>query len=397
MTTTWPMVPLSEIAEPISRPVSVIAGESYRTIGVKWWGEGAYERETIDGSRTAAKTLSFVREGDLIINKIWVRHGSTAIATKAVDGCAASGEFPTFKLDQDRVVPRWIHWQTKTRDFWIKCDALSRGTSGKNRIKPELFLTIKVPLPPIPEQRRIVARIEELSAKIDEARAFRERVTSETGALTSAFSKILFTRNDSVRSDRLETFVNRITKGESPEWQGFSYQDSGPTFVRSENVLWGVMDRSKRVCIPPEFHEKLNRSQLKPRDVLINLVGASIGRACVVPDDIAEANVNQAVAVITPDHARLDCTYLMHFLISPMTQDVIHGGKVETARPNISLGDLRSLLISVPSLSEQHRIVAYLDDLKSKVDTVKKLQQESEQGLNALVPSILSRAFSGEL
>jgi type I restriction enzyme S subunit len=169
----FPQVPLNEIARPISRPVDVIPGQSYRTIGVKWWGEGAYERETIDGTRTAAKTLSLVREGDLIINKIWVRHGSTAIASSAVDGCAASGEFPTFDLDRSRVLPRWIHWLTKTQDFWAKCDALSRGTSGKNRIRPELFLTITIPLPPLAEQRRVVARIEELAAKIAEARGLR--------------------------------------------------------------------------------------------------------------------------------------------------------------------------------------------------------------------------------
>src|SRR5437868_14036076 len=107
MSTHWREVALGDIAKPVSRTVPVIPGQSYRTIGVKWWGEGAYERETIDGSQTAAKTLSLVREGDLIINKIWVRHGSTAIASSAVDGCAASGEFPTFKLDRSRVLPRW--------------------------------------------------------------------------------------------------------------------------------------------------------------------------------------------------------------------------------------------------------------------------------------------------
>jgi type I restriction enzyme S subunit len=68
-------VQLGDIAKPVSRTIPVVPGEAYRTIGVKWWGEGAYERETIDGSRTAAKTLSLVRQGDLIINKIWVRNG----------------------------------------------------------------------------------------------------------------------------------------------------------------------------------------------------------------------------------------------------------------------------------------------------------------------------------
>ena len=71
----WPEVSLAEIAKPVSRPAVVVPGESYRTIGVKCCGHGAYERVTIDGSLTAAKTLSLVRQGDLIINKIWVRHG----------------------------------------------------------------------------------------------------------------------------------------------------------------------------------------------------------------------------------------------------------------------------------------------------------------------------------
>ena len=183
MSVSWVEVPLGHVAKSVVRTTEVVAGQPYRTIGVKWWGEGAYERETIDGSRTSARTLSVVREGDLIINKIWVRHGSTAIASPAVDGCAASNEFPTFALDETRVIPKWIHWQTKTRSFWAKCDALSRGTSGKNRIKPELFLTIKIPLPPLSEQRRIVARIEELAAKINEVQGLREKGAEEGDVL----------------------------------------------------------------------------------------------------------------------------------------------------------------------------------------------------------------------
>ena len=171
----------------------------------------------------------------------------------------------------------------------------------------------------------------------------------------------------------------------------------GPVFIRSENVLWGRIDYREAVHIPHAFHEKLVRSQLRNSDVLINLVGASIGRACAVPPSLGEANVNQAVAVISPRPEALASDFLVHFLLSPVAQDLIHGGKVETARPNISLGDLCELGVPMPPLPEQRRIVAELEALQAKVDALKRLQAETAAELGALLPSILDRAFKGEL
>ena len=149
-------------------------GTAYRQIGVKLWGEGAYEREAIDGAATKYAQLFRADTGDVIVNKIWARNGSVAVVPGALAGCFGSGEFPMFAPIPARLEPRWIHWLTKTRSFWAQCDAKSQGTSGKNRIRPERFLEIEIPLPPLAEQRRIVARIEELAAKIEEAHALRE-------------------------------------------------------------------------------------------------------------------------------------------------------------------------------------------------------------------------------
>jgi len=167
--------------------------------------------------------------------------------------------------------------------------------------------------------------------------------------------------------------------------------------VRSENVQWGYIDLSKKMYIPSEFHKKLKRSQLHANDVLINLVGASIGRACIVPENIGEANVNQAVAVISPNKEKLNSKYLLYFLLSNSTQKTLQGGKVETARPNISLANLRDLRIPPISLTEQRRIVEYLEGLQAKVDALKTLQAETAAELDALLPSILDKAFKGEL
>ncbi|GAC1404256.1 MAG: hypothetical protein NVSMB49_22600 [Ktedonobacteraceae bacterium] len=162
-------MPLEEIVLPIERLEVPDAEKLYRQIGVKLWGEGAYERETIYGSQTKYSTLSMVEANDIIINKIWARNGSVAVVPKYLDGSYVSGEFPTFVPIQGKLNPRWFHWLTKTKGFWMQCDEKSRGTSGKNRIRPEMFMKITIPLPPLEEQQRIVARIEELATKIEEA------------------------------------------------------------------------------------------------------------------------------------------------------------------------------------------------------------------------------------
>ena len=398
MSSDWPAVPLNEILQPIERREDVVPTKVYRQIGVKLWGMGAYERELLDGSQTRYKTLSCVETDDVIVNKIWARNGSVAIVTENLAGCYGSNEFPTFAPFREKILPRWFHWFTKTPGFWSQCDEKSRGTSGKNRIRPERFLEIEIPLPPLDEQRRIMARIEELAARIEEAQQLRRQAAEEAEVLLGSMTKHFFELDDAKHNlITLDKVTIRITKGESPSWQGFSYQDHGPLFIRSENVLWGKLDLSKQVRIPEEFHQKLLRSQLLNRDVLINLVGASIGRACVVPDNIGDANINQAVAVISPNLNKLDSDYLMQFLISVPTQEIIHGGKVETARPNISLGDLRKLIIPLPPLDEQRRILARLEDLQAQVDGLRKHQVRTAEELAALLPAVLERAFRGQL
>lgn len=256
--TRWENVTLGEAAKPVIRGIAVVPGQAYRTLGVRWWGEGAYERDTIDGSATAAKQLFEVHEDDLIINKIWVRHGSIGLVPAEMHGCVGSNEFPTFVLDRERVVPRWLYWMSKTRDMWRKCAALSQGTSGKNRIKPEKFLTITIPLPPLAEQRRIVAKIDALAAKIEEAQGLRRRTSTEVELLAASASNQVF---DHDFRDRVETRplgeVSEIRAGVT-----LGRQLAGATlelpYLRVANVQDAHLDLSlvKSVSIRVEEHGK---------------------------------------------------------------------------------------------------------------------------------------------
>ena len=186
MSNGWQFASIGDLSSPVQRHETPLPGAVYRQVGVRLWGQGAYERESIDGGETQYKTLNRVELGDIIVNKIWARNGSVSVIFEDTAGCYASGEFPLFSPDLSRLEPRWFYYITKTPAFWAECEEKSFGTSGKNRIRPEKFLEIEIPLPPLDEQRRIVAHIDALAARIAEARGLRQSALEEAeGVVTS--------------------------------------------------------------------------------------------------------------------------------------------------------------------------------------------------------------------
>jgi type I restriction enzyme S subunit len=394
----WPIVRLGEVLTHYTNYIEAPEAREYRKLSVKLYGKGVVLDAPTDGAMLKMKRHQLANAGQVILSEIWGKKGAIGFVPPEGDGALCTSHFFLFDIREDKLDRRWLKAIFDANFLQEQLDAEAKGTTGYAAVRPKILLACEIPLPPLAEQRRVVARIEALAAQIHEARTLRHQAAEEAEALRSAGRNTFFVSvAKDFGSSRLEELSSRVTKGESPEWQGFTYQDSGPLFIRSENVLWGSLNPRNAVHIPQAFHEKLSRCQLRKDDVLINLVGASIGRACAVPGDLGDANVNQAVGVISPDKEKLVPDFLVHFLLSPIAQDTIHGGKVETARPNISLGDIRDLEIPTPPLPEQRRIVAELDALQAEVDALKRLQAETAAELDALLPAILDRAFKGEL
>lgn len=385
----FPLVALAEIAKPVSRPVAVTPGESFRTIGVKWWGGGAYERETIDGARTAALSLSIVREGDLIINKIWVRHGSAAVATASVDGCAASGEFPTFRLDADRVLPRWIHWQTQSPAFWKDCDSLSRGTSGKNRIKPELFLTISVPLPSIAEQRRIVARLDALAAKIEEAKGLSAEAEARHDALFMSQIDRLFTPQAGWTTRSVEELCGDPQYGFT---ESASLDEVGPHFLRITDIQdGGVHWDAVPFCRCPNPTPYL----LRPGDIVFARTGATTGKSFLIHDCPEAVFASYLIRLRVRDFASPE--YLYWYFQTPSYWRQIATGSVGTGQANVNGTKLRALRVPVAPTSAQSELVAQVRHLQALTRAAKQTAAQALARINALIPSALDRAFAGGL
>lgn len=400
MTNHLPTRVLGEVVSAVERPESPLPAKTYRQIGVQLWGRGAYERETIDGGGTRYKTLSRVEANDIIVNKIWARNGSVAVVPPDLAGCYVSGEFPTFSVDQAQLDPRWFHWFSKTPLLWEQCDEKSRGTSGKNRIRPEKFLEIRIPLPPLAAQRHIVSRIEKLAAKVEEVHGLRRGTAMEADAVTnSALAKIVATLKERVGCKRLGEVIKEAGYGTSRKCDLNRLKDSVPV-LRIPNVA------SERVNIENLKYTHLTEAEMErvlvaPGDVLVVRTNGSIdlvGRSAVVPS-LAEKTafasylirIRCNTDVIWPPYFQIMLKHLR------TNGNLIDFARTTAGQYNVSLGRLRAAELPVPTLDDQQNVVAYLDDLQAKVMGLKKLQSETATELDALMPSILSKAFRGEL
>lgn len=188
----------------------------------------------------------------------------------------------------------------------------------------------------------------------------------------------------------LGSIASLITKGSTPTSYGHQYQDSGIPFVKVENITDGVINHSSmEQFISKETHEFLKRSQLEPGDILFSIAG-TIGKTCVVRAGDIPANTNQALAIIRGFGESFEIPFLKMQLDSFVANKVkakARGG----AMPNVSLGDLRELFVVIPSLAEQKRIVAKVDELMALCDRLESQQQDRETRHAALARAALAR------
>ena len=379
----WPSVPLSEVASPIERPEVPVPGKPYRQVGVRLWGEGAYERELLDGGETKYKTLSRVEADDIIVNKIWARNGSVAVIPRSLEGGYVSGEFPTFTPTSEKLEPRWFHWLTKRPYFWEQCDEKSRGTSGKNRIKPERFLEIKIPLPPLPEQQRIVARIESLAAKIEEARGLREKVQKDLSRLLNAAYHQIADKaprkplGELAPLDRRPVTVDFETNYPQVAVRSFGRGTFHKPLLIGSEVTW-----EKPFLV-------------KAGDILVSNIKAWEGAIAVAgADDDGRVGSHRYLTCVAKPGIATAQFVCFHLLTSEGLYEVGEASPGSADR-NRTLSAKAFMQIPVPMPDHEKQL--WFDALYQKVNSIAKTQSESSPELAALLPSILDQAFKGEL
>src|ERR1700685_1830579 len=166
----WPAVSLGDLLIKNEKMLSLIPDEQYREVTIRLWGKGVILRRVVTGAESASERRFQVSTDQFILSRIDARNGAAGIVPAELNGAIVTNDFPSFETNPARLLPPFLGWLSKTPGFLDMCRRASEGTTNRVRLKEDRFLRLTIPLPPLDEQRRIVARINSLATKIEEAR-----------------------------------------------------------------------------------------------------------------------------------------------------------------------------------------------------------------------------------
>lgn len=231
-------------------------------------------------------------------------------------------------------------------------------------------------LPEDGDARDLLAEIQAEKAKL----ITEKRTKKENPLETIAKDEVPFDVSNSWSWAKLGDLCLKIGAGNTPPGGKNSdvYKTDGIKFIRSMNVYNDGLHYEGMVYISEELASKRAGNAVIAKDMLLNITGGSIGRCAIVPNDFDIGNVNQHVLIIRCVNEQ--CRSYIHLVIcSPLIQAAINE-KAVGDKAGFSANKAKNLLIPLPPLAEQHRIVARVDELMAKIDELEKVENE----LNAL-------------
>ena len=192
--TDYEVIKISDILEEIKVKEKVHPNKIYKLLGVRWWGGGAFMRETKLGKDIKAKTLHKVSSGCLIYNRLFAFRGSFAILEDEHDGCYVSGEFPLFTIKDD------INYTEKILKYVVHCinsphylgivDSLSTGSTktSRNRFNQKIFLDFNIN---IPTGNKTIIDIVTLLDRVDELKNKQQKLLDDLKIYGEHISRLI--------------------------------------------------------------------------------------------------------------------------------------------------------------------------------------------------------------
>jgi type I restriction enzyme, S subunit len=347
------------------------------------------------------KGYTFFEEGDVLFAKITpcMENGKATIAPGLIDGVGfGSTKFHVLRPGQE-LIAKWALLFVRQECFRQEATKAFRGAVGQQRVPQEFLGAYPVPLPPISEQCRIVARVEALMERMREAKQLRASSYEDFNTLIAAALAEVFSSKESQSGWPSIGELCEIRGGLQKSPSRTPKNNPRP-YLRVANVQQGYL-ALQDIAYFEVSNSELERYRLLPDDVLIIEGNGSpelIGRTAIFRGEIENCVHQNHIIRLRPNKSQILSEFLSAYLTSPSGRRIIRElSHTSSGLLNLSVGKIRSIPIPSFSLSEQHRIVSHLHLVQTQAAALRLAQEDTDAELRRLEQAILDRAFRGEL
>jgi type I restriction enzyme S subunit len=350
----------------------------------------------VEAKKFAKRRLQF---GDIILEKSGGGPkqpvGRVVLFDKAQGDFSFSNFTSAIRVNQPATLdPTYLHRYL----YWVylsgRTEAMQSHSTGIRNLNGDAYKAITIAFPPIAEQRRIVAILDEAFEGIATAKAHAERNLRNAREVFDGYLAQVFSARHPGWNDRvLGSLCDRITVGHVGSMANL-YKPSGIPFLRSQNIRPFSVSMENLVYIDDEFHASLRKSSLQAGDVAIVRTGYP-GTAAVIPESLGVANCSDLV-IVKPG-PEVDGQFLAAFFNSSFGKGLVGGKLVGAAQKHFNVGAAKEVVLHVPPLVEQRAIVSAAMEIRDETARLADLCERKLAALDELKQSLLHQAFSGQL
>ena len=392
MSKQWPKVKLGEVLRHRKEFITIDDLTNYKRPRVQLHVQGIVLRDDVPGALIKTKKQQVCRAGEFLVAEIDAKVGGFGILPESLNGSIVSSHYFLFVIDEAKLNRRFLDFFIRTPTF--REQVAAQGSTNYAAIRPAHVLGYEIPLPPLAEQRRVVARIEALAAQIHEASTLRHQAAEEAAILIpSGMAGIFKNLGEKYPTKKLETLCD-VVRGGSPRPAGSSlYYGGDIPFMKVGDL---TKDDGMYLYEASASVNELGREQsrfIESDTLMLTNSGATLGVPKITKIAGCFNDGSQAFLNISPSVSKEFLYYLFKSKTLWFREQLARG----QGQPNLNTDMTKQMDVPVPPLAEQRQIVSELDALQAEVDALKRLQSETAAELDALLPSILDRAFKGEL
>lgn len=277
------------------------------------------------------------------------------------------------------------------------------GTVGQQRINMDYVRSYPVPLPPLSEQQRIVERIEELFAKLDEAKERLQEVADSFAVRKAAILHKAFTgeltkqwrRKNGVSDESWEeSNFGKFTVSQYGYTEKAHWEKVGPKFLRITDIQDNKVDWDEVPWCPID-EAGMKQYAVQIGDIMIARTGATTGKSYLICDDVEAVFASFLIRLKVVDK-NLDYNYLYGYMQSEDYWRQITDFSSGIAQPGVNANKLKQIKFKCPTLPEQHEIVRLIDALLARERAAQQAAEQALASIDLMKKSILARAFRGE-